>query len=893
MGDDGEDFGSRLRACRRSAGLSQQELARWSGLSIRTISDLERGRTRWPYRDSLYRLADALELAGTARADFIALAGRRVARGVGSKGGDPLSTPAVLAEGGDPLSTPAVVAEGGDPLSTPALGDRGPGGSAGWRPASGRVVPRQLPIAVPGFTGRQDELSALSELLDDPGGTAVISAIGGTAGVGKTALAVQWAQQVAAEFPDGQLYVNLRGFDPSGTPLTVGEAVRVFLDGLGVAASALPATQEGQLGLYRSLLAGRRMLVVLDNARDAAQVRPLLPGAATCRVVVTSRNQLTGLAVREAARLMVLDVLTGAEARQLLRHRLGEERLAAEPKAVARLIKSCARLPLALCVIAARASMMPDLPLEAIAADVDEQQSLDVFADDGDQASDVRAALSWSYERLEPASARAFRLAGLHPGLSLDRFVLAALADVMPGQAGRLLEALASGFLIQRAEGGRYDMHDLLRSYAVELAGETETETGQARHDALTRLLDFYLYACALAMDLAFPAEGHRRPKITPSKAQPPAFGSEAEAVAWLDAERASLVAVAVFAADHGWPGHAIAMAALLHRYLDTSAQFADAILVYDNALGAARATGDKAAEAAALLNLGGVELRQGRYQSSVAYHERALPLLRQSGDQAGEARALANLGLAELLQGRPEQAVDFFHQSSALYSSLGDRVGEARALGNLGFAAIRQGRHSQAADYLQRSLELSRAAGDKGGEARALTNLGEVELNRGNYRQAASKLAEVLVFWRQFGDRTSEADTLASLGIAELRQERHEQAADNLRQALALSRRVGDVAREALARNGLGEVLLATGRLADARDQHAAALSLASRAGEKYEQARAHEGLAGVYAASGTQSRARRHWREALIRYTEVGAPQAEQIRAKLEAPGLISATG
>jgi tetratricopeptide (TPR) repeat protein len=849
MGDDGEDFGLRLRDGRRSAGLSQLELARRSGLSIRTISDLERGRTRWPYRDSLYRLADALELTGPARADFLALAGRRVAR---TAGGD-------------------------------SSGEARPVVSPGARPPTGRVVPRQLPIAVPGFAGRRDELAALSELLDEPGGTAVITAIGGTAGVGKTALAVQWAHQVAADFPDGQLYANLRGFDPSGPPVTTAEAVRVFLDGLGVEACALPATQEGQLGLYRSLLAGRRMLVVLDNAPDAAQVRLLLPGAATCRVVVTSRNQLAGLAVREAARLMVLDVLTGAEARQLLRHRLGEDRLAAEPDAVARLISSCAHLPLALCVIAARAAMMPDLSLEAIAADVAGRQNLDVFADDGDQASDVRAALSWSYVRLEPAAARAFRLAGLNPGLRFDRFVLAALTGTAPGQAGRLLEALASAFLIQRVEAGRYDMHDLLRTYAVELAGDAETT--QESRDALTRLFDFYLHACALAMNLAFPAERRRRPEIAPSGTQPPAFAGEREAVAWLDAERASLVAIAVYAADQGWLSHATRMSALLHRYLDTSGQFSEAIIVYNSALSAARAAGDGVAEATALLNLGGVELRQGRYQPGTVYHSQALSLLRQAGDHAGEARALTNLGLSELLQGRHEQAVDFLSRSRALYRWLGDQVGEARALGNLGFAALRQGRYAHAADYLHQSLELSRAAGDKGGEARALTNLAEIELNRGNYRQAVSKLSEVLVFWRQFGDRTSEADTLASLGIAELRQKRYGQAADNLRQAIALLRAVGDVAREALARNGLGEVLLATGRLSDARAQHAAALSMASRAGEKYEQARAHEGLAGVYAASGAESQARRHWREALTRYTEIGAPQAEQIRARLEA--------
>jgi tetratricopeptide (TPR) repeat protein/DNA-binding XRE family transcriptional regulator len=853
MSDDGEEFGARLRACRRSTGLSQQELARRSGLSIRTISDLERGRTRWPYRDSLYRLADALELAGQERADFIGSAGRRVA--------------------------PADAAD----LNPSDAKRHDPGPGPGPSRSGGRVVPRQLPMLVPGFVGRRDQLAALSELLEDPGGTAVITAIGGTAGVGKTALAVQWAHQVATEFPDGQLYVNLRGFDPSGAPVTTAEAVRVFLDGLGVAASRLPATPEGQLGLYRSLMAGKRMLVVLDNARDAAQVRPLLPGSVTSRVVVTSRSQLTGLAVREAARLMVLVVLSGAEALQLFRNRIGEQRLAAEPDSVARLIESCARLPLALCVIAARASMTPDLPLARIASDVAGKKRLDAFADDGDLASDVRAALSWSYLRLEPATATAFRLAGLHPGQCLDRFAIAALTGTAADQAGRQLDALASASLVQRTSEDRYEMHDLLRSYAAELAHDVETQP--ARRAALTRLLDFYLQASAQAMDLAYPAERHRRPKLAPSASELPAFAGEAEALAWLDAERASLVAATLYAADQAWPSHAIRLSDMLHRYLDTAAQFSDAIAVYDGALSAARASGDAAAEAMALVNLGGVELRQGRYQSATGYYGQALSLLRQEGNQAGEARALANLGLARLLPGNSEQAVDFFNQSLALYSAMDDKVGQARALGNLGFAAMRQGRYSQAADYLRRSLGLSRQAGDKGGEARALTNLGEIELNRGNYREAAGNFGEVLLLWRQLGDRISEADTLASLGLTELRQERYAEAADYLQQALALCRKTGDIARQALAHNGLGEVHFAVGQLTDARGQHAAALSLASRAEEKYEQARAHGGLASVYAANGAEAQARRHWQEALTRYSELGAPQAEQVRKRLNA--------
>ena len=291
-----------------------------------------------------------------------------------------------------------------------------------------------LPAAVPAFVGRRAQLATLSQVLQQPGGTAVITAIGGTAGVGKTALAVHWAHQVAGEFPDGQLYVNLRGFDPSGTPVTPDEAVRVLLDSLDVPAEQRPQTVEARLGLYRSLLAGKRMLVLLDNARDAAQVRPLLPGAPTCRVIVTSRNQLAGLVATEAARPLQLDVLTDREASQLLEQRLGADRLAAHPGAAARIIASCARLPLALSIIAARAAMRPDLSLREIAAELAASPDLDAFRDDSDPAADVRAAFSWSYRQFDAEAARAFRLAGLHPGPDLERYAVAALAASTAGR---------------------------------------------------------------------------------------------------------------------------------------------------------------------------------------------------------------------------------------------------------------------------------------------------------------------------------------------------------------------------------------------------------------------------------------------------------------------------
>jgi transcriptional regulator with XRE-family HTH domain len=332
-------------------------------------------------------------------------------------------------------------------------------------------VPRQLPAAVADFTGRAAELQTLSRMLDEAGagvpGTVVISAIGGTAGVGKTALALYWAHRAAGRFADGQLYVNLRGFDPSGAPATPAEAIRRFLDALAVPPERIPPDPEAQAGLYRSLLADRKMLVVLDNARDEQQVRPLLPASPGSLVLVTSRNQLAGLAAAERARLLTVDVLAHDESVQLLTDRLGARRAAAEPEAVDEIARLCAHLPLALTVAAARAAVRPGFPIASLAADLrDTAGRLDAL-DSGDPGASVRAVFSWSYQQLSAEAARMFRLLGLHPGPDISVPAAASLAAVEKPEARRLLRELARGCLIAEHIPGRYAFHDLLRAYAA------------------------------------------------------------------------------------------------------------------------------------------------------------------------------------------------------------------------------------------------------------------------------------------------------------------------------------------------------------------------------------------------------------------------------------------
>jgi len=844
MNENGTSLAARLRSCRRLAGLSQQELAERTGLTVRMIGNLENGRTRRPFPNSLRRLADALDLRGAARAEFLSAADGPPARATASSG-------------------PRRAESGG------RLAD------------DGAVVPTQLPAAVPGFVGRRAPLVALSQMLDQVGDTAAVTVIGGAAGVGKTALAVHWAHQVAKEFPDGQLFVNLRGFDPSETPVTPADAVRTFLDALQVPADRVPATAEAQLGLYRSLMTGKRMLVVLDNARDAAQVRPLLPGCRTCRVVITSRTQLTGLAAIEAARPLVLGVLTDGEAHELLQHRIGDTRVAANPVAVREIIKSCARLPLALCIIAARAAMGPDLSLAQVAADLAARQGLDAFTDDSDSAADVRAAFSWSYGELHADAARAFRLAGLHPGPDFDSYAVAALTGTTARCSAHLLDALARVHLIQTAGPGRYGMHDLLRGYARELADAEEGEDGQRA--ALTGLLDYYLHHAATAVGSAFPAERDRLPSVPE---QPPGWAVTNEAaLAWLAAERPSLVAVAVHAARHGWPEHATRLSATLFRYLDTGGHYSEAVAIHSGARHAARHMGDQAAEANALNSLGVMALRQGRYQQASGHFEEALPLYREAGNPTGEARVLSNLGFVGFLQGHSSRAADHLQQSLDMFRDIGDHTGEARVLASLGFLDLRQGRYELAADRLWQSLSLCRDSRDQGGEARALGNLGEVELRLGRYEQATGHVQQALALFREIGDRISETDTLTSLAMIDVRLGRHEQAASRLRQVLDLCHETGDLSSQAAALNCHGELLLVTNHPADARAQFAAALRVANQACETYEQARAHDGLAGSYRAS-LPGKARHHWQEALIRYADLGAPEAHQMRANLAQP-------
>jgi DNA-binding SARP family transcriptional activator/Tfp pilus assembly protein PilF len=755
--------------------------------------------------------------------------------------------------------------------------------------ASGVGVPRELPAGVRHFTGRARELAALTGLLSaadgQAPGTVVISAIGGTAGVGKTALAVHWAHQVAGRFPDGQLYVNLRGYDPD-QPMTAAEALAGFLRALGVASHDIPAEVGERAARYRSLLAERRMLVVLDNAGSEEQARPLLPGSRSSAVVVTSRDALTGLVARDGARRLDLELLPEADAVDLLRALIGP-RADADPAAAAALAEQCSRLPLALRVVAELAVARPGLPLARLRDELaDHQRRLELMDAGGDPRTGVRAVFSWSYRQLDSGCARTFRLAGLHPGADLDAYAAAALTgDEVTAVRGQL-EVLMRAHLIRCAGPDRYGLHDLLRAYARALAADQDGS--QEQQAALTRLLDYYQGVAAAAMDVLFPAERHRRPPAGGPVACLPPMADASASRRWLDRERATLVSVAGYAAANGRPGYATGLAATVLRHLDEGGHYAEAAALHTHAWQAARRTGDLSAEAEAEHNLSLVDLRQGRYVQAADHLRRVLALYRQIGDATGQARALNNLGIIAARLGHRLQAADYARQALAMYRQTGDQAGEARAVHNLGTMDAQQGRYRQAADHLGQALLLFRQLGNSGGEVHALNDLGLIEVRQASYAGAAVHLGLALALSRETGNLAGQARALTNLGDLDLRQGRHQRGRGYQQQALALFQQIGDQSGQAEALNGMGEILRAGGQEAPARARHTAALTLASQIGDQEQQARAHDGLACCHRAGGEYGRSREHWRHALALYTELGAPEADQVRAQLAAlPG------
>ncbi|BCB84759.1 tetratricopeptide repeat protein [Phytohabitans suffuscus] len=738
-------------------------------------------------------------------------------------------------------------------------------------------VQDRLPPDLAGFTGRTAELDqlrrAFSHCRSETGATAT-AAIEGMAGVGKTQFAIHAGHLLIREHHLGRvLFVDLRGFhpDPARPPADPAAVLDGFLRLLGVPPLRIPHGLHARTAAYRERLAGGRTLLVLDNAADFDQVRPLLPEVSGCLTLITSRRGLSG---PHSATRLVVDVFAADEAIRYLAKAAVHVPTGADPAAAARIARRCGYLPLALDLTAAHMRATPAWTLTDHAERLDERNH-ERRLDTG-----VELALDLSYRRLTADQRRLLRLLALHPGQDSDAYAAAALTGADLDTTRAHLDHLCRDHLLHQSAAGRYTFHDLVRAYAITRAHDEVRPAD--RRAALTRLFDHYLATAAAAMNALHPAQAHLRPRIAPTGTAAPDLSDPDTARVWLDTERTTLVTVAAHTAAHGWPTHTTRLSRVLYRYF-AGGHNSDAVTVHSLAHHAAVHIGDMIGQAHALTDLGVAHLWVGRYQSAAEHFTEALHLFRQTGDSFGQARNQTNLGVAEQRLGRYRKAAARFAQARALHLRAGDQVGQARALTNLGDVEQRLGHYGKAAMHLRQALSLYRQTGDRAGEAVSLANLAEVDTRSGRYEAAAEHLAQALTLSRQAGHRNGEAWTLDGLGALHTHLGQPAKAAGYHREALTILRVTGDRHGEAWALNGLGEATLAAGHPADAVTHHSTAHAIAADIGARDQQARAHTGLANAHRTLDHPGHARRHYQHALALYTDLGTPEADQIRTRL----------
>ncbi|MER7580649.1 tetratricopeptide repeat protein [Kitasatospora sp. NPDC097691] len=762
-----------LRALKVRAGQpSLQALQRRSGVARSTLSDaLDPRRRRLPRLEVCLALVRACGVAPAEEARW-----RERWQQIARAGDELRATPAA--------DTPDVATQ-----DRAATRDRS--ASPGRAVPEGPEVPRQLPPAVRHFTGRVRELKELHALLGDrvpDCGAVVISAIAGTAGVGKTSLAVHFAHQVADHFPDGQLFANLRGFDPAGPPVDAAGVARGFLAALGVPATRIPADPEGQLALYRSRLADTRTLVVLDNARAVEQVRPLLPGSAGCLVLVTSRNRMPGLVALDGAVPLALDVLSREEALELLARRLGSETVLGRPAAADELVELCARLPLALNIAAARAADHPGTPLDVWADELrDTRARLDALSVD-DAHADVRAVFSWSYHALAPRAARLFRLLGLHPGPHISAAAAASLAGLPPAEARRVLDELHRAHLITTPDRERYSFHDLLRAYAAEQTARHDSP--RERADATLRMLDHYLHTAHGAglhayaddaswppLDLAEPAAG-----VTPES-----LPGRPQALDWYREEQPVLEGVVACAQRAGLDGHVWQLAGAQVSYLLKSGLWQQWQQVSETALAAAERTGDLARRAHAHRWLGQVHRSQDRQPR--AHHElrRALDLFAELGDRERQGKTQLDLAITHGEEHAYADAVAESRRALQVFETIDDLHGQALALNNIGWYLTLLGSPREALPSCRRALDLARECGSLPAQSSILDSIGYIHHGLDEYAEALPAYQESLRLRQVIGDYFLQAEIHTHIGDTHLALGDGESARHSWRQSLAI----------------------------------------------------------------------------------------------------------
>ena len=877
----GLSFAGLLRQLRDDAGLTQEELAEAARLSPRSVSDLERGVNLTARHDTARLLAGALGLTGPRRALFEA-----------------------AARGRAPASEVLTAGEG----------------------AAAAAATRTLPRDIASFTGRTAELAQLADAVSAAaaGGVVGIHAIGGMAGIGKTTFAVHAAHRLASTFPDGQFFLPLHAHTPGQRPVDPAEALASLLLTAGVGAQQIPPGLPARAARWRDFLAGKKVLLLLDDAASHEQVTPLLPGTGGSLVLITSRRHLTAL---QDAAAISLDTLAPGEAAALLARLAGRPGLGAGDGPAAEITRLCGYLPLAIGMLARQLHHHPAWTAADVAAELAAAAGrLELMRAEN---LSVAAAFDLSYQDLTEGQQRLFRRLGVHPGADIDAHAAAALDGTDLAAARRHLDGLYDHYLLAEPARGRYRLHDLLAEHARALAFAGDPADADA---AARRLLDYYLHTAATAgqhIETRNTA-ATRLPGGDPPAVAPPLF-TAGQAAAWLESEQANLYAAANYAAASGRPGHAIAIPAVISGFLLTRGHWDQSAALLRAALATARQADDKAGQVGALNELGILQRATGDHLAAVASHQQALELYRGLGDRLGQASAQDNLGRAQLETGEYPAATASCQQALVLYRDLGHRTGQALALTNLGLVQSMTGDYPAAAASQQQALRMFRDLGHRLGQAMATGNLGEVQRLTGDYPAAAASLIEALDVFRDLSDRQGQANAIGTLGLVQsmtgdypaaaasyqqaldmfrdlgdrmgqtvttgnlgalqLRTGDYPAAAASLTEALGMYRDLGYRDGQAEVLNHLAEVLACSGDIRQARDHYARALAIAREISAPLEEARALEGLGHCLLRDGNPGDAAAHWRQALTIYQRIGAPDARRILETLRQHGITTA--
>jgi tetratricopeptide (TPR) repeat protein/transcriptional regulator with XRE-family HTH domain len=915
VGEPPLTFGALLRSLRTKANLTQEELAEAARLSVRSLSDLERGVAQRPRKDTVRLLSHALGLEGEARTEFEDAARGRI---------------------------PATVS------AAPATG-----GVA--------VAARTLPRDIASFTGREAELHWLTGPVLNAGGSGgVVSiyAIGGMAGIGKTALAVHAAHQLAPRFPDGQVFLRLHGHTPGQEPVQPQDALASLLQIIGVPAGQIPPGLEARMALWRDHLVGKRLLLVLDDAAGHEQVAPLLPGTGGSLVLITSRRHLTAL---EDAQPVSLDTLPADQAAELLVRLAARSGLDPAGPAVGEITRLCGYLPLAVGMLARQLHHHPAWTVEELAGDLRAATSTRLELMHAENLS-VAAAFDLSYAELPLGQQRLFRQLGLHPGAEIDAYAAATLHGTSLATARRDLDDLYDRYLITEPARGRYRLHDLIREHARTLAGTDPADESRA---ALDRLLDYYAYAAAVG-DRVLALQPGTRPDPAAASSPPaavPALDDQVKALAWARSERANLLACLDHAGRTGDQGRVVAFTAGLSALFRIDGPWTDALTRYATAVQAARKLDDQVAQAGALKDLGSMRQCVGDYPGATQVLQEALDIYRDLGDQLGQADALSNLGLVcwlacdypgaaraleqalsisgelgdrqgqanalldlgatRIVIGDPVGAVQAMQQALTLFRELGDREYETQALIDLGNARLETGDYPAAAQFAEQALSIALSLGDRRGEAWSLIYLGRVRRLTGDFAGGTQVLDKALGIFKDVGDPRGCGNALVCLGSIQRLTGDLERAAHSIEEAMRTFAdlgeprgrartlcelavvwrlttdypRAGEALKEALGiycdigdRNGKTEALNETGTLQrvqgdldPARSCHGQALELARQIGSCWHEAHALAGLARVALAEGNTSDARVGFKQALEIFQYIGAAEASDLEAEL----------